>query len=160
MQFDAAPLEAAFLQNVARGWIGDPRPGDQMFDIELLEGEINHRARRFSAKTLAPMLDAEPVAEFASVGLRNIRRSVSRTQLLASRNVGVGMSCSMSGSCMRKQNAKLKREAGFPPPLWSLLALRRFIRNRRTRWCPPFTRPQLRSSEAPRRKCDHWLLHE
>ncbi len=40
-----------------------------MFDIELLEGEIDHRARRFGAKTLAPMLDAEPVAEFRRVGL-------------------------------------------------------------------------------------------
>src|ERR1700691_5441860 len=35
----------------------------------------------------------------ASVGLRSSSRSVSRTQLLASRNVGVGISCSMSGSC-------------------------------------------------------------
>src|SRR5207247_7074562 len=34
----------------------------------------------------------------ASVGLRKVSRSVSRTQALASRNVGVGMSCSMSGS--------------------------------------------------------------
>src|SRR3979409_722979 len=89
----------------------------------------------------------------ASVGLRSVSRSVSRTQLLASRNVGVGMSCSMSGSCMRKQNAtsgscgvfgsqtrcpllrntrNKKEEAGFPPPLWSLLELRRFNRTRRT----------------------------
>ena len=35
----------------------------------------------------------------ASVGLRRVSRSVSRTQLLGSRNVGVGISCSMSGSC-------------------------------------------------------------
>src|ERR1700744_3872435 len=62
------------------------------------------------------------------VGLRSIRRSVSRTQLLASRKVGVGISCNMSGSW----NNQRKREAGFPPPLWSLLALRRFNRTRRT----------------------------
>src|SRR5258708_16788731 len=64
----------------------------------------------------------------ASVGLRSIRRSVSRTQLLASRKVGVGISCNMSGSW----NNQTKREAGFPPPPWSLLELRRFNRTRRT----------------------------
>src|SRR5438445_300112 len=64
MQLDAAPLEAAFLQNVARRWIADPRAGDQVLDIEFLEGEIDHRPRRFGAKTLAPILDAEPVAGF------------------------------------------------------------------------------------------------
>src|SRR5882724_11660174 len=67
MQFDAAPLEAAFFQDVARSRIGDPRAGDQLFDIELLEGEIDHRARRLSGKTPAPMLDAQPVAEFRRV---------------------------------------------------------------------------------------------
>ena len=69
MQFDAAPLEAAFLQNVARRRIADPRAGDQVLGIELLEGEIDHRPRRFGAKTLAPILDAEPVAEFRRVRL-------------------------------------------------------------------------------------------
>src|SRR5665213_1448704 len=34
----------------------------------------------------------------ASVGLRSISRSVSRTQLLTSRKVGVGISCNISGS--------------------------------------------------------------
>src|ERR1700687_3210098 len=89
----------------------------------------------------------------ASVGRRSISRSVSRTQGLASRNVGVGISCSMAGSCRRKQSATLdyrvcpgsqnrcpllrntrnkKREAGFPPPLGSPLELRRFNRTRRT----------------------------
>src|SRR5260370_42457271 len=69
MQLDAAPLEAALLQNVARGRIGDPRAGDEVLDIEFLEGEIDHRPRRFGGKTLAPMLDAEPVAEFRCVRL-------------------------------------------------------------------------------------------
>src|SRR4051812_38742479 len=64
MQFDAAPLEAAFLQNVARSRIGDSRARGQVLDIEFLEGEIDHRSRRFGAKTLAPILDAQPVAEF------------------------------------------------------------------------------------------------
>ena len=32
--------------------------------VELLEEEIDHRARGLGAKTLAPMLDAEPIAEF------------------------------------------------------------------------------------------------
>src|SRR6202023_3079940 len=36
----------------------------QLLDIEFLEGEIDHRAGRLGAKTLAPMLDPEPVAEF------------------------------------------------------------------------------------------------
>src|ERR1017187_6424245 len=42
MQFDAAPLEAAFLQDIARRRVGDPRARHQMLDIELLEGEIDH----------------------------------------------------------------------------------------------------------------------
>src|SRR6266481_10139064 len=66
----------------------------------------------------------------ASVGRRSISRSVSRTKLLASCNVGVGISCSMSGLLPAK--TKLKREAGFPPPLWSPFELRRFNRIRRT----------------------------
>src|ERR1700722_1975187 len=74
----------------------------------------------------------------ASVGLRNVSRSVSRTLGLAPRKEGLGISCNMSGSCMRQQNetfaerTQQKREAGFPPPLWSLLELRRFYRTRRT----------------------------
>src|SRR6266404_2127166 len=69
MQLDAAPLEAAFLQNVARRRIRDPRAGDQVLDIEFLEGEIDHRPRRLGAKPLAPILDAQPVAEFRRVRL-------------------------------------------------------------------------------------------
>src|ERR1700694_267974 len=69
MQLDAAPLEAALLQNVARGRIGDPRAGDQVLDVEFLEGEIDRRPRRFGAKTLTPMLDAEPEAEFRRLRL-------------------------------------------------------------------------------------------
>ena len=55
----------------------------------------------------------------ASVGLRKLSRSVSRTQPLVSRNVGVGISCSISGSCVRPEAAHQTRkgEAGFPPPL-------------------------------------------
>src|SRR5260370_39057588 len=69
MQLDAAPLEAALLQDVARRRVGDPRAGYQLLDIEFLEGEIDHRACRFGAKTLAPMLDAEPEAEFRRIRL-------------------------------------------------------------------------------------------
>src|SRR5882724_8567469 len=68
----------------------------------------------------------------ASVGLRSISRSVSRTQLLASRNVGVGISCSMSGSCKR---AKTQNKKGRPVsrlPLGAFQELRRFNRTRRT----------------------------
>src|SRR5260370_40629279 len=72
MQLDAAPLKAALLQNVARRRVGDPRAGDQVLDIEFLEGEIDHRPRRFGAKALAPMLDAEPVAEFRRLRLAPI----------------------------------------------------------------------------------------
>src|SRR5258708_40124788 len=64
----------------------------------------------------------------ASVGRRSTGRSVSRAQLLASRKVGVGISCNMSGSW----NNQTKRAAGSPPPPWSLLELRRFNRTRRT----------------------------
>src|SRR5882757_4312279 len=70
----------------------------------------------------------------ASVGLRNVSRSVSRTQALASRKVDVGMSCSMSGSCDAKSGTqRLERHAWskentrnkkgrpvIPPPLGAL----------------------------------------
>src|SRR5579871_983096 len=74
----------------------------------------------------------------ASVGLRSDSRSVSRTQGLASRKPFVRNSCSISGSvnvhCMKLKLQKTKKgEAGFPPPLWSLSGLRRFVRTRRTR---------------------------
>src|SRR3954453_11832742 len=69
MQFDAAPLEAAFLQNVARRRIGDARARDQVLGIELLEEEINRGARSFGTKTLAPMLDAQPIAELRRLKL-------------------------------------------------------------------------------------------
>ena len=72
MQFDAAPLEAAFLQNVARRRVGDARAGNQMFGVEHLEKEIDHRACGFGAKALAPMLDAEPVAELGVIRPRAI----------------------------------------------------------------------------------------
>src|SRR5260221_13760316 len=67
MQLDAAPLEAAFFQDVARGGVSDPRARDQVLDIEFLEREVDHRARRLGAKTLTPLLEAEPVTEFRSV---------------------------------------------------------------------------------------------
>src|SRR6266567_9349026 len=71
----------------------------------------------------------------ASVGLRNVSRSVSRTQLLASRNAGVGMSCDMSGSCDadERKRTKTKRGGRFPASPWSLFELHRFNRTRRTR---------------------------
>src|SRR6516164_4980630 len=67
----------------------------------------------------------------ASVGLRKVNRSVSRTQGRASRKMGGGISCNMIGSVSIKASNQ-KGEAGFPPPLWSLSKLRRFIRTRRT----------------------------
>src|SRR5437879_6164149 len=45
VQLDAAPLEAAFLQNVARGRIGDAGPGEQMLAGKLLEEIVDRRAR-------------------------------------------------------------------------------------------------------------------
>src|SRR5882724_583869 len=77
----------------------------------------------------------------ASVGRRSTSRSVSRTQRLGSCNIGVGISCSISGSwrslldypaCSLRDTRNKKGEAGFPPPLWSLYELRRFNRTRRT----------------------------
>src|ERR1700754_3678749 len=55
----------------------------------------------------------------ASVGLRKVSRSVSRTQGQASRKVGGGISCNMVGS-VNISALNEKGEAGFPPPLWSL----------------------------------------
>src|SRR5437588_10826514 len=62
----------------------------------------------------------------ARVGRRNVSRSVSRTQLLASRKAGVGMSCNIGGllegsswtvAHVLTAHAQQKGEAGFPPPL-------------------------------------------
>src|SRR6202044_3518099 len=64
MQFDAAPLEAALFQNVARRRIGDPRAGNYMVDIEFFEGEVDHGPCGFSAEALAPMVHTQPIAEF------------------------------------------------------------------------------------------------
>src|SRR4051812_25178138 len=41
VQLDAAPLEAAFLQDVARRRVGDAGARDQVLDVEFLEGEID-----------------------------------------------------------------------------------------------------------------------
>ncbi len=68
MQLDAAPLEAALLQHVARGRIGDARARIEMIVLELLEEEVDRAARGLGGKALAPMLDAEPVAELGIVG--------------------------------------------------------------------------------------------
>src|SRR5882757_3008137 len=70
----------------------------------------------------------------ASVGLRSISRSVSRTKGLASCNVdvGVGMSCNMSGS---SRDAFLRNKKGRPVsrlPFGALFGLRRFNRTRQT----------------------------
>src|SRR5579864_9751655 len=73
VQFDAAPLESAFLQNVAGGRVGDPRTGTDEGDIEFLEREIDHRARGFGGKTSSPMVDPQPIAELGCVRLAPIR---------------------------------------------------------------------------------------
>ena len=149
---------------------------------KLLEEIIDHGARGLGAKTLAPMLDAEPVAEFRRFRLEladadhadrrvvvldqehgfarparrwrgrirrrgpastdtagggyfpqcgdrwraaqwllrprasacaSVSRSVSRTQGLASRNVGVGISCSIVG-LRRRVNSANKKGGRFP----------------------------------------------
>src|SRR6185437_15047905 len=69
MELDTAPLEAAFLKNVARGRVGDARARIQIFLFTLFEEEVDHGARGFGTETLAPMLDAEPVAELGRVRL-------------------------------------------------------------------------------------------
>ena len=58
MEFDAAPLEAAFFQDVAGRRVGDAGAGNQVFAIEFLKEEIDHRARSFGAEALAPMMVA------------------------------------------------------------------------------------------------------
>src|ERR1700730_17602157 len=108
---------------------------------------------------------------FASVGLRNVSRSVSTTQLLASRKVGVGMSCSMSGSWDAKtirnawdslrviplrEYAQEKGEAVFPPPLGAFSSSP-VQQDPADSVCPRSIRPPP-PSEPPIRKCDHWLL--
>src|SRR5450755_160734 len=76
----------------------------------------------------------------ASVGLRSISRSVSRTQLLASRSVGVGISCTMSGSC--------DAAPGLSRMFWSQNR-GSFLRNRRNKKGNRFSRLPLEPSGAP-----------
>src|SRR3954462_253439 len=83
MQLDAAPLEAAFLQNVARRRIGNAGARDQVLGIELLEEEINRRARSLSTKTLAPMLDAQPIAELRCVRLAPVDADHAKRRMVA-----------------------------------------------------------------------------
>src|SRR5580704_14206306 len=67
VQLDAAPLEAAFLQDVARRGVGDAGAGEQVFELVLLEEEVDRRACGLGGKTLAPMVDAKPIAELRRV---------------------------------------------------------------------------------------------
>src|SRR6185437_12895984 len=83
MQLDAAPLEAAFLKNVARGGIGDPCAGNELFDIEFLEGKVDHRTRGLGAETSPPMLDAEPIAELRHFRLAPVDADDSDWRMIA-----------------------------------------------------------------------------
>src|SRR3954453_17139794 len=69
VQFDAAPLETALLQDVPGGRVGDPRPCYHLLDVEFVESEVEHRARGFGAVTLAPVSKAQPIAEFRRLRL-------------------------------------------------------------------------------------------
>src|SRR5262249_29394593 len=72
VQFDAAPLEAALLEDVARCGVGHARPGKQLLAAELVEEIVDRRACGLGAEALAPMLDAKPVAEFGRIGLDHV----------------------------------------------------------------------------------------
>src|SRR5262245_13639876 len=72
VQLDAAPLEAALLQHLARGRIGHARAGVEIVIAEFLEEEIDRTARRLGAKAAAPVLDAEPITELGAVRDREI----------------------------------------------------------------------------------------
>src|SRR5690349_8748292 len=63
VQLDAAPLEAALFQDVARGGVGHPRAGKQLLAAKLLEEIVDRSARSFGSEAAAPVIDAEPVAE-------------------------------------------------------------------------------------------------
>ena len=70
MQFDAAPLEAAFLQHVARCRIGDAGAGDDVFDVEFLEARPgDFRGREISAAKAADLLGWQASTSFDD-GLR------------------------------------------------------------------------------------------
>jgi len=95
----------------------------------------------------------------ASVGRPNVSRSVSRTQLLASRSVGLRSGCPAHVGLLIAKNAQNKKgEAGFPPPLGALFdsAVQQDPADSNV---SPSIRPPP-SSEPPIRKCGHWLLQE
>src|SRR5581483_578833 len=62
-QAGAGPLEAALLQHAARRRVGDASGRLQRVAFEVGEGVVDHRAHRLGGVALAPMLDAEPVAD-------------------------------------------------------------------------------------------------
>src|SRR5260370_42084421 len=72
VQLDAVPLEAAFLQNVARRRIGDTGARDQVVAIEFLEKEIDHGACGLGAKPLSPIVGPEPIAEFRRIRVATV----------------------------------------------------------------------------------------
>src|SRR5262245_52948359 len=72
VQLDAAPLEAAFLEDVARGRVAHARAGKQLLAVELLEVIVDRRAGGLGAKALAPVVDAKPVAELRRVALDHV----------------------------------------------------------------------------------------
>src|SRR5882757_2645591 len=104
----------------------------------------------------------------ARVGRRSASRSVSRTQLLASRKAGVGMSFNIGGllegsswtiAHVLAAHAQQKGEAGFPPPLEPFFDSAGSTGPGGLKLCPPSIRPPP-PSEPPIRKCDHCLLRE
>src|SRR5205823_11607263 len=60
---DAGPLEAALLQDAARGRVAHARAGDQDVTAEVAEGMVDQCARRFGGIAVPPERDAEPIAD-------------------------------------------------------------------------------------------------
>src|SRR5436190_18746077 len=69
MRLNPTPWEPALLRDVARCRIGDAGAGQELLYLEFLEAIVDHRARGFGGKAVAPAVDAEPIAEFGRVRL-------------------------------------------------------------------------------------------
>jgi len=63
MQFDAAPLEAAFLQHVARRRVGNASARPDLSDFEFGKSEIDYRVRSLGSEALPPIFHAQPITE-------------------------------------------------------------------------------------------------
>src|SRR5262245_38150964 len=85
-QAGAGPLEAALLEDAARARIGDARARRQRLVVEVGEGIVDDGAHCLGGVALAPMWDAEPVAELGRLPLDEREAAGTHDRAVGERN--------------------------------------------------------------------------